>query len=134
MNINSINFPNFPEAQCTQGATDFFFPDSNEELKERLTVLRSICHSCIHRADCAEFAIEEAITGGFWGGLTENERASIIRQRGKHFDKRHRTIAEILQKKSHGWSIETIAKSMGLSVIAVKDNLERGKQKGIINE
>jgi len=134
MNINQVNFPHFPEAQCTQGATDCIYAASRAELNERLTVLRSICKSCIHRTDCAEFAIEEGITDGFWGGFTENERASIIRKRGKNFDKRHRTLAEILKKKSHGWSIELIAQSMGIDEASVLRSIDRGKQKGIINE
>lgn len=132
MNISGVNFPNFPQAQCAQVDPDFFFPDSKREYQARLPLLQSICNQCPHKSECAEFAIDEDITDGFWGGLTPDQRERISRSRGVHFDRRHRKLHEILQKKLHGWTVENIAESMGIDVASVERTLNRGKSKGII--
>ena len=134
MNIESITFPKFSEAQCTQGDPDLYFPESFEELKERINVLRSICNSCIHKSDCAEFALKEGIAHGFWGGLTERERATISKQRGTKKPHTARHLEQIQEKQAFGWSLEDIAIYMGISLTNVNQAIAKGKKKGIVNE
>jgi len=133
--INSaISFPNFAEAKCKEGDPEFFFPTSKEEQAERLEKLQSICASCIHQSDCAEFAITENIQHGFWGGLTAEERQRIVKVRGKNFDLRHKRLHEIIIKRSHGWTDHTIARSMGLISSRWKERLIGGERKVSFNE
>ena len=132
MNISAITFPNFTQAQCREVDPEFFFPISKADLEERLVDLQSICGRCIHQSDCAEFALEENIKDGFWGGFTEEQRKKMLRVRGNNFNKRHKSLSEILNKKSHGWSIESIAQSMGVDVASVERTLDRGRKKGLV--
>jgi len=131
--INSaISFPNFSKAKCSEGDPDYFFPTSKEEQAERLENLQSICSSCIHQSDCAEFALNENIQHGFWGGLTSEERSHIVKVRGKHFDLRHKKLHEIIVKRSHGWTDHSIAKSMGIDLKSLERTVDRGRKKGLV--
>jgi WhiB family transcriptional regulator, redox-sensing transcriptional regulator len=44
---------------------------------EQLTAAREICSSCPVRAKCLQFAIDNGITAGIWGGLTPLERRRV---------------------------------------------------------
>ena len=71
------DFPNFPEAKCTNEPLDFFFPTSRVELEERLPRLEQLCGSCIHQADCISYAIENEITDGYWAGNSAEQLKSL---------------------------------------------------------
>ena len=129
---SAISFPKFSEAKCAKGDPDYFFPTSKEEQAERLENLQSICSSCIHQSDCAEFALNENIQHGFWGGLTSEERNHIVKVRGKHFDLRHKKLHEIIVKRSHGWTDHSIAKSMGIDLKSLERTVDRGRKKGLV--
>jgi len=47
-----------------------------------------ICSSCPLMNECAKFALEERIPHGVWGGLTETQRAEMLRI--KHNQQRRR--------------------------------------------
>jgi WhiB family transcriptional regulator, redox-sensing transcriptional regulator len=60
----------YDDAACQGlGFTDFFDGDA-------LAAGRRICVSCPVRAKCLQFAINNGITAGIWGGLTPAERRS----------------------------------------------------------
>lgn len=42
---------------------------------------RKICKDCPVKATCLEFALEERIDHGVWGGCSERERRRILKQR-----------------------------------------------------
>jgi len=82
MTIRSVlcDAPNFPKAVCaTLKDQDFFFPDGRGDETERLSQLKALCGSCIHRKECLEYAISNEIPYGFWGGTTPREREDILR-------------------------------------------------------
>ena len=56
---------------------DIFFSSQPDKIKEAIT----ICHKCPVRVLCAEYAINEDIGDGIWGGLTELDRRSIKKQK-----------------------------------------------------
>ncbi len=60
-----------------------FFPDKENEGKlVRLSIksAKSICHSCQHIVECAEWGIRKE-THGIWGGLTDSDRRKIRKER-----------------------------------------------------
>lgn len=70
----------FESPGCREVGGDWWFPDKNGNLTE-LKMARTICVSCIHRTECAEWGIVNE-SFGIWGGTTEQERAALRRQRG----------------------------------------------------
>lgn len=54
-----------------------FFPDFGNSPEEA----KAVCRSCVVREPCLEYALEARERFGVWGGLTEKERRSILRER-----------------------------------------------------
>jgi WhiB family transcriptional regulator, redox-sensing transcriptional regulator len=82
MTIRSVlcDAPNFAQAVCaTLEDQDYFFPDGRIDETERLSELKALCASCIHRKECLEYAISNEIPYGIWGGSTPREREEVIR-------------------------------------------------------
>ena len=63
-------------AACKDRDPDVFFPSGPGEEREAIRV----CSGCAVRVDCLEFALEARVRFGVWGGLTEKQRRSLIRQ------------------------------------------------------
>lgn len=123
-----LSAPSFPEAKCVdKDNLDFFFPDSQVELAQRLSRLIELCNSCIHKTACLSFAIENQETEGFWGGTTPDERKSLMKPK-EVGTKRFREIQDYL---SRGLTKEEIAIKLRVQVASVERNLERAKRKGL---
>jgi WhiB family redox-sensing transcriptional regulator len=78
--------PNFPEAACKDIADqEIFFQTKRTSTDQAINEARQICLSCVHRQECSDFAVEEEIEFGMWGGLTAAERRKITpRKSVKH--------------------------------------------------
>lgn len=63
-------------ASCITSAIDFF---SNRTGEQKKAV--AVCHECPVEDVCLEYALEEEIDSGTWGGTTEQERLKMIRER-----------------------------------------------------
>ena len=65
---------------CAQVGGDFWFPEKSDGSSNsaEMVMAKSICKSCLHRSECAEWGINKE-RFGIWGGLTENERRNIRR-------------------------------------------------------
>lgn len=62
---------------CAQTDPEAFFPekgDSNRDAKR-------ICARCDVKAECLEWALDNDERYGVWGGLSENERKKLRRNR-----------------------------------------------------
>jgi len=123
-----FHFPKFPKAKCA-GSGDFFFPDSQVQLEERLPRLIELCGSCIHRADCLDYSIKNEISDGFWAGHTAEERKAKFKTKE---EKRTNSLREIVRQLSNGFTKEEIAKSRGIQMDSLDRTLDRAKRKGLI--
>ena len=68
---------------CAEIGGDFWFPERDDPENRKLldpSYAKSICRSCIHRSECAQWGIKNE-RFGIWGGLTAHERKVIRRQR-----------------------------------------------------
>lgn len=67
---------------CASVGGDFWFPerDGGTSNTTEMLMAQSICGQCMHQAECAEWGIQNEYYG-IWGGLTENKRTLIRRQR-----------------------------------------------------
>jgi len=65
-----------------ENAPDVFFLDKGDHMApEKIRMARILCGSCPLKMLCLEYAIEAGEQDGIWGGLTRNERKSVVRKR-----------------------------------------------------
>lgn len=57
-----------------------FFPGRGQSSQPA----KEVCAKCRVREECLEFALENVIQHGVWGGLTERQRRPLRAARGKH--------------------------------------------------
>lgn len=63
------------DARC-RGMQDRLFPDGADQKRAR-----AVCMGCQVRAQCLAEALDNRIEWGVWGGMTERERRSLLRER-----------------------------------------------------
>ena len=62
-------------AKC-RGTNDDMFGEAQDQKRARL-----LCAGCPVRFECLAEALDNRIEWGVWGGMTERERRSLLRQR-----------------------------------------------------
>lgn len=68
-------------AACRGEDPETFFPTGTEGAwKLVINEAKAICRRCPSITDCLNFAIDEGISDGIFGGLTERERAAVRRR------------------------------------------------------
>ena len=73
--------PMIEGAPCQSGVDpETFFPDPTDTI--RIKIAKELCGSCPQttKNECLQFAIENKIHYGIWGGLTEHERKNVRRR------------------------------------------------------
>jgi WhiB family redox-sensing transcriptional regulator len=71
-------------AACKGADLDLFFgPDAEfvTARQQREAQAKAICATCPVRPDCLTFALDTGQAFGTWGGLNEDERRALLRQR-----------------------------------------------------
>lgn len=64
------------------GETDLFFPvGTTGPAVEQIANAKAVCQSCIAKLACLEYALQNNIQDGIWGGTTEEERRAILKKR-----------------------------------------------------
>jgi len=64
-------------ARCRDIHPSVFFPSDGVGVE----AAKLVCRECPVRAPCLDYAIENHIDHGVWGGASERERRRIARQR-----------------------------------------------------
>ncbi|MCF2705921.1 WhiB family transcriptional regulator [Arcanobacterium haemolyticum] len=64
-------------ALCAQTDPDIFFPEKGGST----TPATSVCSACPVRSQCLDYAISHDIRHGIWGGMSDNDRRRISRER-----------------------------------------------------
>lgn len=67
------------QALCAQVGGDSFHPDRGG--RAAVAKAKSICLQCDVRVQCLEWALDIGDPHGVWGGLTADERRTLMRQR-----------------------------------------------------
>jgi WhiB family redox-sensing transcriptional regulator len=73
---------------CADQPPSLFFPSDGVGVE----VAKRICEECPVRATCLEYAIENRIDHGVWGGTSERQRRRIIKARAAD-DRGARTLS-----------------------------------------
>jgi len=70
------------ETPCMSSPELFFPPEGDEMGNSRVAYARKLCGMCPIRLECLDYAVSNREMYGIWGGLTRNERQSLIRRYG----------------------------------------------------
>lgn len=65
------------EGACRSYPATAFFPSDGAGVE----VARAICEGCPVQARCLDYALEQRIEHGVWGGASERQRRRILRGR-----------------------------------------------------
>ena len=67
---------------CATVGGDFWFPEKEKGAVSNTDIrtAKSICGSCIHKSECAEWGLAKE-DYGIWGGVTQMERKYLRRQK-----------------------------------------------------
>jgi WhiB family transcriptional regulator, redox-sensing transcriptional regulator len=69
-------------AACRTADPELFFPLSGHGPgAQQIEQARAVCARCAIRAACLDWSVTNAVVYGVWGGLSEDERRSLVRQR-----------------------------------------------------
>lgn len=71
----------YEDPSCASVGGDFWFPEKSDGSSNSVEMLiaKSICKSCPHKVECAQWGVEKE-RFGIWGGTTERERSILRRQ------------------------------------------------------
>ncbi len=64
-------------ALCAETDPDIFFPEKGGST----TPATSVCSQCLVQAECLEYALSHDIRHGIWGGMSDNDRRRLSRER-----------------------------------------------------
>jgi WhiB family redox-sensing transcriptional regulator len=69
-------------ALCRDTSPELFFPIGTTGMAlEQIAAAKAICAQCHAAPQCLEFALMTNQDSGIWGGLTEDERRQLRRER-----------------------------------------------------
>jgi WhiB family redox-sensing transcriptional regulator len=70
------------QASCRDVDPELFFPiGATGPALAQIEAAKAICGMCSVREPCLEWALETGQDSGVWGGLTEEERRTLRRER-----------------------------------------------------
>lgn len=68
-------------AACRDEDPELFFPVTEMGPGARqVTEAKSVCARCPVRGDCLDYAVDNALDHGVFGGLTDRERRQLVRR------------------------------------------------------
>ncbi len=71
-------------AECKDTEPDLFFPvGQTGPAIAHIANAKAVCSECAVQIECLEYALMTNQDAGIWGGLTEDERRKIRRERRK---------------------------------------------------
>ena len=66
-------------AACKVEPPETFFPSDGVGVE----IAKRVCEQCVVREQCLEYALEQRMDHGVWGGVSEKGRRRILRQRAR---------------------------------------------------
>lgn len=115
----AISLPKFDNAACNTVYVDpeTWFPETLRSVPTRNALSEqaiAICNACPHVFECLQFAIDNSIADGIWGGTLPEERQASIA--AKTFaNKRQKKLDDVRILLKRGWSLERACQDVGLS-------------------
>lgn len=103
--------------ECVGADPEVFFPTQGESVSEA----KAICAPCPIRVRCLEYALDNNIVHGIWGGASERERrrmrrarrAALVNDETAGVGDTHARVLELLAVGPH--TAEQLAERLGVS-------------------
>jgi WhiB family redox-sensing transcriptional regulator len=70
------------DALCREVGGDAWFPDKGGSIR----AAKKICDACPVQSDCLEYALENDLGFGIWGGTSERQRRRIRKERSSELE------------------------------------------------
>lgn len=73
------------KAACRKEDPELFFPvGTSGPALAQITEAKQVCRRCPVASPCLEWALTSGQDAGVWGGMSEDERRALKRQRARH--------------------------------------------------
>lgn len=116
----ALSLPNFPNAACNTMHVDpdTWFSENVRSIPERNQLTEqavAICQVCPHMVECLQYAVDNNINDGIFGGSLPDERKRNA-DKQKWINKRQKKMDDIRILLSRGWTTERACEDVGLTV------------------
>ena len=113
--IFATTFPDFPNAVCAKDYVqpDWWFPEnirSADGRKQILDYALSGCKVCPHLQECLQYATDNGIVDGIWGGTIMSEKLKTEHEYSKSYQNYQR-VKELL---NIGFTLEKACEEVGI--------------------
>ena len=82
------------QANCLGIDPDLFYPERGVSS----ATAKKVCHGCVVKGECLEFALTNGEKFGIWGGLSERERRILRRER--RLSRQHQQTDNVIALRS----------------------------------
>lgn len=126
--------PDLPLAACMFTTNpDLFFPNTPNPSNKVLRQIADLCSGCEENVRCLEYALNNNIRDGFWGGISPQDRATM---KPRKKPQRGDSIRAVQRLLALGMSLERACEEQGIKVDSYKTNMYRQNKtnKGQDNE
>ena len=116
--------PDLPLAACMFTKNpDLFFPNSPNPTFKVLRKIADLCSGCEENVRCLEYALENNIKEGFWGGISPQDRAKMKPQSSRR--QRGDSVRAVDRLLALGMTLERACEEQGILVDSYKTNKYR---------
>lgn len=108
-----------PYGLCRQVDADLFFPEGRgTSITTQTDHAKTVCNRCPVKSRCLDWAVETGQSSGVWGGLSEDERRPLLRERAAQRQSGYSRCIEqqefIEQRVAEGASHREIGDELGV--------------------
>lgn len=105
---------------CRQVDSAIFFPEGRGgAVAVQTEQAKRICNRCPVRESCLEWAVETGQAAGVWGGMSEDERRALIRDRSGQYERCIDAQELIEDRIAGGAKYREVADELGVGHSAV---------------
>jgi len=127
----AVSFPHFPGARCSSRLVDpdLWFPEAIRNPEQRAKATENavqICSSCPYKNQCLQFALDNEIRDGIWGGVVSEERNKLIgttKKKGLRVQK----LENIRILLNQGFTLEQACDEVGIRLTTYERYLQYEK-------
>lgn len=110
------------KARCKDTDMNLFFSES-KGAGNMYFEARCICFQCPVQKNCLDFAVDNSIDNGIWGGMPYRERLKYHRGARSH----KLTIRELINSMKSAGSIKALSERLNVTENYIRNQLKKGR-------